>query len=64
MHMAMISTLSILEIRKLPEGGYAVGEGRSFANEGHFREPFLFACTNISEALAYMKKKLEAAPPK
>jgi hypothetical protein len=58
----MMLPVTGFEIRKLPDGGYVVGDVRRF--DGGYSDPFLFACTNISDALAYIKKKLEASPPK
>lgn len=45
-----------LEIRKMPDGGYVIGDGYDF--EGRYRNMH-FASTSVDEALKYIKGKLE-----
>lgn len=48
-----------LEIQKLQDGGYLVCEG--FRGSQHFTG-LLFACTDIGEALTYIRNSLEPKP--
>lgn len=50
-----------LEIQKMPEGGYIVGDGSM--RPGDFRQ-LRFASTSIDEAMKYVKSLLEPKPEK
>jgi len=55
--MALIlENISNLEIQKLPDGGYMIGDG--FSRSGDYRQ-MRFASTSIDEALKYIKARLE-----
>ena len=58
MAMTIVPSLDIL---KLPDGGYMVGDG--YRGDGSFRG-MRFASTSIDEALKYIKATLEQKPAK
>lgn len=49
-----------LAIFKLPEGGYVVRDWRLV--EDNMPRDFLFACTHMDEALAFIRKQLGSQP--
>ena len=55
-NMATVLPANILEIHKMPDGGYLVGDG--YRMSGEYRT-MLFASSSIDEALKYIKSKLE-----
>lgn len=57
--MADIITVTGLEIRKMPDGGYIVGDGQR--DYGDYRM-MRFASTSIDDALKYIKGNLEPKP--
>lgn len=52
-----------LEIAKMPDGGFAVCDGRVFQSQDAGRFASLpmprFCCTTINEALDYIKRQME-----
>jgi hypothetical protein len=53
-----IPPTNALSILRLPDGGFVVHEGVSPNDDyGRFRGP-LFGCTDIGEALIYVRRKL------
>lgn len=56
---SIIQGSAALEIQKMPDGGYVVGDG--LVRPGDWRQMH-FAATSIDEALKYIKSKLEPKP--
>lgn len=54
--LAEQSSTTELEIRKMPDGGYIVGDG--YRGDNSWRQ-LNFASSSIDEALKYIKGKLE-----
>jgi hypothetical protein len=49
---------TMLRIERLPDGGFVVSEASAVRETPYFYGP-LFACTDIGEALAYIRKALD-----
>lgn len=50
----------VLEIRKMPDGGFIVGDG--YSRDGLFTQ-MLFASTDIGEALSYIRQAMKTPTP-